>query len=302
MKSTGVEGWTFGAELEIADIDATVELPKVGLYDYKDYSICNSNGTANDPLKKLNRYGSEVHTIPAKSPEALARYTAKIYDAFQKKSFNWSTNLHVHVHIPGLADNLVMLRRLAEYHHHYGQRMFELVDPIPRPDVGACRNEIRRFKRRKRSHHYQVSEAVYQKMRKAKSTKEFYLAHAPINQKGMPQWQLVQRAGMSLLQLWRKPASTIEFRCFTMSKHLDRMLSAYQWCFLYLQAALYDGDSPEKILRSNPELSFQKFHKYQAEQDRIFRLTSLHENSRKVVIENYKRLIAGGWINEEELH
>ena len=46
--------WTYGSELELADLDTRKILPEGNKWDYKDGSIANSNGLANDPKKEFN--------------------------------------------------------------------------------------------------------------------------------------------------------------------------------------------------------------------------------------------------------
>ena len=297
---------TYGCELEMGDVDTHVILPDGNTWCYKDGSICNSNGTANDPKKKLNRYGSEIQVKPASSPEELLRTVKGLYGLLPRKDFNFTTNLHVHIRVPGLKDNLPALKRLAEYLRKNDSAMFNLIDPIPQPlredydCLEAWNGALRRFKRRQRSHHYGVSDAVYLAMMKARTPQEFYEAHALLSHNGKRQWHLVVRAGVNLKQLWCD-TETIEFRCFTMSLGMDKMLSAFRWPGLLLEAALVTGATPAEILSANRSLVFQRFHPYNYKMDRVFLLTNVLHNSREEARKNYEALIAQGVLRREDL-
>ncbi len=296
---------TFGCELELGDIDTQIDIPSsLGKWDYKDGSIMNSNGSANDPLKKLNRYGGEIQVKPAKTTLDLTNRVLEIYQLFPKKDFNFTTNLHPHIRIPGLKEDLKTLKKIARYIHSYGAQMFDLIDPIPVPvrehnDL-QFRGAWKRYLRRKRSHHTIPSQRAFEEMMKAKSTEEFYKAHAPKDQSGKPQFHLVQRAGINLMQLW-SDTETIEFRCFTMSPDPKKLRSAFRFTRAFLIAVERER-SPEKILkRYDPPLQFQKFWPYDYELDQIFQKTNVRHNKREVAEENYRRLIKQGVLTKEEL-
>lgn len=297
---------TFGAELEFADIDtANSRLPSGASWDYKDYSICNSTGVANDPKKKLNRYGSEVHIGPKPTPNQLRALAMDVIGMHPEANVNWSTNLHVHIRLPGLRDDLKALKKLARYIHSCAADMYSLIDPIPKPEKSResrvwFDGAWKRYKRRKRSHQYQISQAVYDKCMNATSAQDFLNAHAPFSPKTGLQWHLVQRAGVNLTHLL-KDTDTIEFRCFTMSKDWRKLYSAFRWPFLFLHAALVSEKSPARILMEHPRLVFQQFHPYDYKQDRIFQQTKLEHRSRGKVVEALKRLIREGAIRRGDI-
>jgi hypothetical protein len=299
---------TFGAELELGDVDTKIVLPPGNKWCDKDGSICNSNGTANDPKKIFNRYGGEIQMKPENTPEELLRATKEIYDLFSKKHFNFTTNLHVHIRIPGLKDDLEALKKIAAYLRKYDEEIYELIDPNPFPErqlkfsnPDFYNGAVSRWRRRNKSHRYRVSEKVYKLMMNAKSPREFYEAHAPKNRFGQPMWHVVVRAGVNLKQIF-EDTETIEFRHFTMSPDLNKMLSAYKWPKLLMEAIFVTGHTPKQILENNPDLVFQNFHPYDHELDKIFRQTNVYHNKRSEVRENYKRLIEQGSINEQSLY
>jgi hypothetical protein len=304
-----LEWATYGAELELADVDRSIVLPVGNKWCDKDGSICNSNGTANDPKAIFNRFGGEIQVAPANSPEELLETINSLYRILNvtSKSFNFSTNLHVHIRVPGLDTDLAALKRIAEYVQTYGKHLFQMIEPNDPPVMGrystpeAYEGAYKRFKRRGHSHHYVVPKTVYKRMMEAQTPEQFWLAHAVKDKEGKPLWHLVVRSGVNLKQLW-EDTKTIEFRHFTMSPDMDKMLSALRWPRIFLESVFADPWlTPEQIFAKHPELTFQGFWPYDYELDQIFQQTNVYHNPRPVVKENYERLIAEGKLTREEL-
>ncbi len=307
IKRANLREATYGCELELGDVDTKIKLPRGNTWDYRDASVMNSNGTANDPEKVLNRYGGEIQVKHSDTPGGLLLNVSDVYAALPKKDFNFTTNLHVHIRVPGLRDDVKALKKIAEYLRVYGPGMFELIDPIPVPthygynSSQAFKGAMKRYKRRKRSHHTLPSERVFELLKQVQTPKEFYYAHAPWSERlKRPQFHLMQRPGVNLTQLWA-PTETIEFRCFTMSPADYMLLSAFRFVYQFLKAALFTGETPKQILH-NHQYHFQKFWPYNYRLDRIFQMTNVRHNKREVAAANYAKLILAGKINEKDLH
>lgn len=296
---------TTGVELEYADIDTRKSLPVCFKWDTKDYSICNSNGTANDPKKKLNVFGSEVHSIPFMHISELHFAITRIEHTHPEAELNFSTNLHVHIHVPGLSKDLEALKQLEKYYHHHANLMFKKIDPIPVPVRMEFKRERafegawRRYKRRIRSHQYMASDNCFDRMMNADTCRDFNLAHYPIAKDGTPMYHLMQREGVNLAHLW-KPTETIEFRHFTMTKDKKKLLAALTWPRIYLKAALYTGETPLELVKKHG-FEFQPFFQYQYKLDKIFQRTNFHGRTRKQVAAEYERLIKKGILTREDL-
>lgn len=303
--SLGFKKATIGCELELGDIDTKIKIPtSLGRWDYHDSSVMNSNGTANDPKRILNRYGGEIQVVPASSASELVERVLEIYSLFPKRDMNFTTNLHVHVRIPGLIDDLKSLKKIASYLNLYGKQFFGLIDPIPKPHFGDYHSNLEylgaraRFNRRRRSHHTLPSSAVYKKLMEASTPTQFHLAFAPVDRKGRPQWHLVTRAGVNLAHLWKNDC--VEFRCFTMSKKPKFLLSAFRVPLLFLWEALGAHRHPVVFLKKS-SLEFQPFYPYVYSQDRIFQLTSVRHRARHIAAINYRDLISDAILSKKEL-
>lgn len=296
---------TYGAELELADVDTSLNLPKGNLWCYKDGSICNSNGTANDPKKKFNRFGGEIQTRACLSPEELVKEVKKIYQVLNvnENCFNFTTNLHVHIRIPKLLNNLDLLKKFLKYIVKNDKNIYKIIEPISKPIKMEYLTEksyigaMKRFKRRKRSHQYNYEASKVPNMLIAQTMEEFFNG-AVVRRKSdnKPLWHLFVRPGINLIQIL--DTETIEFRCFTMSQDLTKMYNAFKWCELFVKAVLKDLNV-EEIL--NKGLKFQRFHPYKYELDWIFQMTNVYHNTRKIVKNNYIWLVENNHIKQEEL-
>lgn len=294
--------YTLGCELELGDVDTKVEIPDLlGQWDYHDSSICNSNGTANDPKRLLNRYGGEIQVAPTEDTKELVKRVFKIYKLFKKMDMNFTTNLHMHIRVPGLRKNLKTLKKLAAFIDQCGTDIFNLIDPIPVPhhsehsSVKSFRGAWARYKRRQRSHHTIPSRAVLTKLLEAKTTKEFHEAYAPKNSSGKPQWHLVQRSGINLAHLWKNDC--IEFRCFTMTDSKELLKNAINFPYEFLKEALVGQVGASRF----EELRYQEFWPYDYKKDKIFQLTNVRHNSRALAAKNYEQLIQNGTLSKRDI-
>jgi hypothetical protein len=313
-----INNFSLGAELEIADIDTRVSLPAGNKYCFKDGSICNSSGVANDPLKQYNIYGSEIQTKPCYSSEELVDEICKIYNCFEKYSFNYTTNLHIHIHVPGLRNNLDDLKKILTYNRKNEKLLFSLIDPIPSYlDIVYAKNaheytnsEIQeslnfskwRQRRRKKSHQHIIPEKLYHNILNSSSIEEFFINFAPKDKNGSPAWGIATRAGINLLQMYRE-TETIEFRCFNMTDDRTELLSAIELVVNYINNALYnENGSCEEIFLKNTWMKFKKFNSYNYDYDKIFKKTCIHYLPRKNIIENIKELVDSGVVSYKDLH
>ena len=254
-------------------MDRFAPLPRDCFWNTQDYTIVNSNGVANDPRGELCRYGGEINTRPTWTIEdqaGLATYIAATLGAV----INYRCNLHVHVGVPGLKDDLVGLKRVARYIRANERIAMGLVEPIPEPDPAlysrdAFRGAMQRFRRRHRSHQTVLSEPRYIAMTHATTPLEFKAAMAG------PHPALFQRPGINMASLWQQ--GTVEFRHFPGTVHYDEFLSALKWCALFMEAALSEHGLPSAwvIYSNNGPWKFPHFEPYNHDLELGWRHTNL---------------------------
>lgn len=261
-----MEGLTFGLELEWADIDKRIPIPEhCGTWDYRDWTIVNSDGNANDPTGKTNWKGGEINTRPTSTAQEQANIVQELAQLLQP-TVNYRCNLHVHVGIPNAVNDLDILKKLAKYFRENEKFVWSTIEPIPKPvrnaypSDEAFKGANKRYRRRLVSHHYSIADARYEEMISATTPQQFYDAHAPLGKKGQRVWHIVPRAGMNLRSLWKH--GTIEFRHFPGTIDPEEIESAVSWCSMFVEAALITNE-PAETLYAKRTWKFPQFKKYQ---------------------------------------
>lgn len=292
--------FTYGLELEYADVYRFDKLPAGNLWNDKDYTIINSSGVANDPTGKLWEYGGEINTRPESSPEKATENVEEINAMLvSKPAINYRCNLHIHIGVVGLKNDIIFLKKLFDYILKFQKVAFELIEPIPKPvridfqNIDAYKGAIQRYRRRLVSHQYCIAEKKSVKIMCSKNPKQFFNRHANVGESGELLWFITPRAGINLRQLWE--TDTIEFRHFPGTLNLDEIHSSLLWCGMFVNAALNTGVSPHSFF-SKRHWKFPKFRKYIHEMDLVWRKTNLSKNSRRTVKKNISQLVRGGGI------
>lgn len=285
--------WSYGVELEYGNCDREIELPDGAKWNFLDNTCVSSTGIANDPQAKLYKYGGEINTRPTNSPDEQVEHIAKVNKFLRDNGpapiVNYRSNLHIHIRVPGLKDNLPALKKLLKYVHAYQQQAFDIVEDIPVPDpkvLPALQFEWanKRYKRRLTSHQHKLPQKRYEAMLLATTPEQFWHEHAHKDAKGNPAWFQCPRAGINMRQLFEE-TNTIEFRHFPGTMKAGEMRSAINWCRDFLDLALnYDDVAPATLLETN-QYTFPKFEPYEFETEQVYQFTNFDKNSRKVVQE-----------------
>jgi len=272
-----------GAELEYADCYRFDKLPQGANWNNKDNTVVNSNGIANDPIGKVYQYGGEINTKPTITISEQINHIQEIINTLKiKPSINYRCNLHIHVRVNGLKDDLESCKNLLSYIDNYQQRAFDIVEQIPFPistDKTEYLWELKRYKRRKKSHQYKLPSSRVKAMMNATTVEEFYQEHAPNTAKGR-MWYFSPRAGINLRQMWEE-TNTIEFRHFPATLNMDEMRSCLEWCYIFLENALNKGEPPESLV-DRFDFKFPKFEKYNFIAEQLYQHTNFDNNSRKI--------------------
>lgn len=287
-----VKDWTYGVELEYGNCDRTIQdLPDGAKWNSLDNTCVSSTGIANDPQGKLYKFGGEINTRPTSSVDEQVEHIAKVNKFLRENGpapiVNYRSNLHIHVRVPGLKDDLPTLKKLLQYIHTYQNQAFAIVEDIPVPD----RNTLpplqyewanKRYKRRLTSHQHTLPQKRYEAMMAATTPTEFWHEHAHKDAKGNPAWFQCPRAGINLRQMFEE-TNTIEFRHFPGTLKAGEMRSAINWCRDFLDLALnYDDVAPVTLLENN-KYTFPQFEPYEFETEQVYQFTNFDKNSRKVV-------------------
>lgn len=293
LKNFSPDKFTYGVELEYGNCLFGSELPDGASWNTLDNTCVSSTGIANDPQGKLYSYGGEINTRPTESIQEqvdhIALVNKKLAIGGPAPIVNYRSNLHIHIRVPELVDDLDALKRLLRYIETHQQQAFDIVEQIPVPDPRFMSPEVytwakKRMNRRKTSHQNKLSSKRVQAMLQASTPNEFYLEHAHKDAKGNPAWFQCPRAGINLRQLFES-TNTIEFRHFPGTLNSDEMDSAITWCKLFLDAALNCSDKTPNDILDDYKFKFPKFEPYEFETEQGYQYTNHSTHSRKVVAE-----------------
>ena len=309
MTDLNSEYWTFGAEHEWGDWLRREGLPEGFSVDEDDYTVMNSDGTACDPRGRDNLYGGEINVPPVETPRQLATQMVWLQGWLVgppgPPTINHRSNLHVHIRVPGLSGDLPRLKQLASYNTRYLREALELVEPIPRPTAleypvpEELRGAMRRYKRRRVSHHTVLVPARLERQLAATTVREFHEAEVPrAKESGLPMWHAQPRAAVNVRQLLE--TDTIEFRHFPGTLNAKHLEACASWCMDYLLDAL-----AQPVPRGPAWLwnhgycddEFPTFPPYVHELEVRYRATCFDGSiPRALAAENVKKIQAGTWV------
>lgn len=289
-----MDNMTFGAELELPDIDTRTKIPEhIGQYDFEDFTIVNNNGLANDPKKKYIIIGSEVNMTPTSTIEDLVSNIKELYSLVDTKT-NYKCNLHIHIGVPGLSEDYEKLKKLITYTFLYGGYVMSKVDPLPTPVNEMMSNRVKHLKK---SHQYEYPKSYQERILNASTWEEIRDAHQPVKN-GRRLTHLVKRCGINVRSLWDN--GTIEFRHFFGTDNFEQYRDALEWCQLYVNNAIQEQKHPNSLL-SLKDWNFPKMSPFREELQRGWEYTNLEKNKRTIVQERLKQLVNEGKIRKEHL-
>ena len=284
MAEYDLDSFSYGVELEYGDSNCKSVLPEGAKWNDKDNTCVSSTGIANDPEGKLYIYGGEINTKPTNTILEQCYHIQEINNVLHPLPVvNYRSNLHIHIRVPGLSDNLEDCKKLLQYIDTYQQQAFDIVETIPVPNKNNLEPQVyewalKRMKRRQKSHQYKLPDSRVAAMMAAQTTQEFYEEHAPLTEKGR-MWYFSPRAGINLRQMWEE-TNTIEFRHFPGTLNIKEMESCIRWCRDFLHAALNTGETPNEIYAA-ASWKFPDFEPYEFETEQLYQWTNFDTNNKK---------------------
>lgn len=265
-----VSDFTYGVEIEWGDVDRRLTIPgHLGKWEYSETDIVNSSKyghVACDPLGIDPPYGGEINTFPTHTIDGQLNIYNQLYEFFVTNGCRpyWSfiSHTHVHVHIPGLIDDIDALKRLTRY-IKYNQRdtVNACLDYKYDDEVSTCKRARSYFK-------YDGGRLMPDWMcdnilQHANDFESFILLQCSSKDGICRNWSnhlVPYRYAINTYCL--KHINTIEFRCFRHVRCAEQLGDILSFVTEFLDAALNDGDGVEDtIIRSGYEFPEMEFHK-----------------------------------------
>lgn len=137
------DSWQVRAEMEWPDAH-TVVLPAGWRWSATCFSIVNSDGLANDPQRRLVRYGGQLHTPAAPGCDQLAELVAPMFTRLGPIP-NYRAAMRVAVKVPQLREDLPLLKRISDFTVEHLPRLWSQIDPLdPLLDLGGLATPVER--------------------------------------------------------------------------------------------------------------------------------------------------------------
>lgn len=269
--------WSFGCEHEFGDIPMDAPLPEGYGWDRRDITIVNSNGIANDPTGEFYQFGGEINTPPTRTVRGQVDCLTELKGLFSKIDINYRSNLHVHVRVPGLKDDLKSLKRVQLYIHQWMPQLFPLIEPLPRPSVAEfpveeeLQGALRRWRRRQVSHQTLLSWKRVEFQQRADTVEGFFNSEPPLSNAGKPLWHAQPRLCVNLRQLLQ--TDTVEFRHFPGTVLEAELETCVQWCRKFMVAALTEEGCTSLLEWVRKPRAFPPFPPYVHWQEQRYRAT-----------------------------
>ncbi len=254
--NTNPTTWTYGAEHEWADWPLARPLPPGYGRDVDDITIVNSTGVANDPKGILHGLGGEINTPPTDTIEGQLACVEELRELYPEATVNYRSNLHLHIRVPGLREDLAALKRVQAHIHEWMPRALPVIEPMELPlrhipEEGYSLEELergmrRRLRRMRVSHQTLLPAARLMHQLDAQTIEEFFLREPPVSRRtGRPLFPMQPRCCVSLRQL--RETDTVEFRHWPGTMDLDHLSDAIYWCKGYMQHALDNAPLDELL-------------------------------------------------------
>lgn len=296
--------WTYGAEHEWADHPLDRVLPQDYGRDHRDVTIVNSNGIANDPRGRTWRFGGEINTPPTDSIEGQVDCLRELKLHLPEATINYRSNLHLHIRVPGLKDDLGQLKDVQFYIHSNMRKVLAQIEPLPRPKLGfnssnpkeeylfngeEYEGALRRWRRRRVSHQTLLTPTRLAGQISAKTIEEFFQREVPQSKEGKPLWHLQPRLCVNVRQLLE--TDTIEFRHFPGTMGNDILRNSLTWCRDFLYAAFMNAPIDE-LLNKYKGVTFPPFPLYNHAMEKRYRLTCHdHTLTREQIEVNIQKIL-----------
>ena len=247
--------WSYGYEVEWGDIDRTLTIPKhLGSWEYAETDILNLNDPnkyiACDPLGLKPKYGGEVNTVPTLDSDEQVNKILELYNFFRDNNNNPTTSCinhgHVHIHVPGLIENVDLLKKLIQY-----------IKKNQKITVDACYKFYSRPVMKKLK-----GCTAYLKLDGGRLMPDFMCDNIIKHTKNFDDFIRLHSAGKDAVSLGRpfryaintyclKHTKTIEFRCFRATIKKNELEDQFKFIKKFVYHALTDHKPVHEILKEN---------------------------------------------------
>lgn len=255
------DDYTWGLELEIGDVPKSFEIPEnLGKWEYSETDILNLigeyRGVAVDPKGENPPVGGEVNLKPTNTIKEQIQKVNHLLNLFREKGHTPTTSFishtHVHVHVPGLIEDIKALKKLTAYIMRNQQKIIEVAGgytEYPEIEKGAGAKTYLKYDGGRL-----IPEWLGNNLQDAADFEEFITLYCRGKEKQGTARPI--RFGVNLYNL--KHTKTIEMRFFRSSLESAELQACFEFTEKIISAGLNDGPEVEEIL-SERNWQFPKF-------------------------------------------
>lgn len=233
--------FTWGMELEFGDVPRNL-VPPNATWSLRETDIVNIlppyYGIAADPAGLNPPVGGELNTTPSTTIKKQVEIVAEILDFFKQTGREATTSCisqtHVHVHIPGLTNNLLDVKKLLAFAFVYQEdiirhaRSFDITDEMSEYALEyLITDQCQKY-----------TEDNVKQMLRSLSFREFY-SNLVINKEEIKKYGCPQRYYINFATL--KDNETVEFRFFRGTVDIEKIKGILNFCYSILDAAFNNG-------------------------------------------------------------
>jgi hypothetical protein len=247
--------FTYGYEIEWGDIDRKMPIPEeLGAWEYCETDIINLRepyrGLGSDPKGINPPVGGEINTKPTKTWQEQVDNIMKLHDMFVDHgtvpTAGCVNHGHLHIHVPGLTEDIDALKRLSLYlrdnQHMTIDRCYQF-RVVPNMDLTKTAK-------------------TYLKHDGGRIMADWLATNLGTVPTDFNDWLRVHCCGKDAVTQSRpfrygihtyalKNSKTIEFRCFRSSVDRREIEDCFKFATEWIDAALNKGPDVQEILFSN---------------------------------------------------
>lgn len=263
MKNYDPSKFTYGYELEWGDIPRDFQIPDhLGAWEYSETDVLNLHGEyalqAADPQGISPPFGGEINTKPTATWQEQVDRIMQIYDLFVESGYTPTASLishgHLHVHVPGLTQDIDALKRLTRYVSENQAQTVEAVHAYyDDPDMKNAKKGAK----------------MYLKYDGGRQIPEYIVNNICNLATDFPSFIKMHAAGKDGVSIGRpfryainmyslKHTQTVEFRCFRATTKREEFESEFKFVSAFMDAAL-NGGPPVKEILEQGEFTFPTY-------------------------------------------
>lgn len=245
------DSFTYGSEIEWGDIRRDIELPEhLGNWEYSETDVINSakhNYIACDPLGIEPPYGGEINTVPTHTIQGQIDIFKELLTYFTEHNcpptVSFISHSHVHIHVPGLKDDIVALKKLTAYiKANQQETVKQCLKYYEHPDISKGKGAKAYFKYDGgRLMPNWMCDNIVNYATDFDSYIYLHCAGKDAKSRGRP-----FRYAINTYCL--KHTNTVEFRCFRSACDSKQLKDIFEFCTEFLNAALNTGIDVNTLL------------------------------------------------------